>query len=78
MVLTISCNSSTEMTSRVEVLPYYQEATFTPQWFDKNNPKPNDFHQVPAFELTNQLGEIVTEQSINNKIVVADFFALRV
>ncbi len=70
----MSCNCSTEMNSRVEVLPYYQEATFTPQWFDENNPKPSGFHKIPAFELTNQIGETVSEKSLNGKVVVVDFF----
>ena len=68
------CSNSRERDSRVDVLPYYNEASFTPQWFEDNESVPNDFHKLPEFSLINQNGEIFNEQSIEGKIVVADFF----
>ena len=56
-----------------EGLPYYGEATFTPQWL-KASQISKDFHRIPAFEFTNQKGESVTEKSFEGKIYVADFF----
>ena len=56
--LVISCSSSTtnsEKTSRVEELPFYEEATFTPNWVSEEDVS-DDFHQIPAFELVNQEG----------------------
>lgn len=69
-----SCSSSNkEKTSRVAHLPYYNEATFTPRWIDPTEIS-EDFHQIPSFSLINQLGEKVTEKSLDDKITVVDFF----
>lgn len=76
VVFLIGCKKSTttEKTSRVDVLPYYNEASFTPNWLDGDDKKTNNFHKIPSFSLTNQLGETVTEKFFENKIYVADFF----
>ncbi|SMD32254.1 protein SCO1/2 [Reichenbachiella faecimaris] len=67
------CSNVREKTSRVEYLPYYNEATFTPRWLVPGNVT-SDFHQIPSFTLYNQLGEKITEQHLNGKITVVDFF----
>ncbi|MFD2916147.1 SCO family protein [Psychroserpens luteus] len=63
-----------EKTSRVDTLPYYAEATFTPKWLDGENENLESFHKIPSFNLTNQLGETVTEKTFEDKIYIADFF----
>jgi protein SCO1/2 len=69
-----SCNSS-EKKSRVNVLPYYQEATFTPVWMkEEDKKKLQGFHQIPAFRLQNQNGEWITEEKFKDKIYITDFF----
>lgn len=68
------CTSKKPKSSRVERLPYYSEATFTPRWFDNPAELPEDFHQIPAFELLNQNGETITKADFEGKIYVADFF----
>lgn len=73
-LILFSCSQSVEKTSRVENLPYYMEATFTPYWFDDKSDVPSDFHRIPAFDLLNQSGEKVTEKSFEGKFYVADFF----
>lgn len=76
LFLIASCTSSAkrgEKTSRVEVLPYFNEATFTPQWIDTES-VPNDFHRIPKFQLTNQKGVSISENDLNGKITVVDFF----
>ena len=72
----IGCKDSNtqEKTSRVDTLPYYAEATFTPNWLDSDNENLKSFHQIPSFNLTNQLGETVSEKTFENKIYIADFF----
>jgi protein SCO1/2 len=72
----VGCKDSNtkEKTSRVAALPYYVEATFTPNWVNAEDEKLNDFHKIPSFNLTNQLGEIITEKTFKNKIYIADFF----
>ncbi len=70
----VGCGSKQERTSSISQLPYYDEATFTPQWFDKEASLPNDFHQIPSFSLQNQLGDTITEATVEGKIFVVDFF----
>ena len=60
--------------SRVATLPYYSDATFTPNWFSAGNDELKDFHKIPDFSFTNQEGETVTEKTFENKIYVVDFF----
>lgn len=63
-----------EVASRVDELPYYNEASFTPKWLDKKSDKLEGFHKIPDFKLTNQNGEIITQKTFENKIYVTDFF----
>lgn len=63
-----------EKISRVETLPYYDEASFTPIWTDAKSAALNNVHKVPPFVLLNQLGDTITERTFANKIYIADFF----
>ncbi|MEM5564458.1 SCO family protein [Psychroserpens sp. AS72] len=76
VLILVSCNEApkNEKSSRVDTLPYYAEATFTPNWLDGESKEINDFHKIPSFRLTNQLGETVTEKTFEDKIYIADFF----
>lgn len=78
LAMLVSCAENPSQTesiaTRTEVLPYYQEATYTPVWFGQNSDSLNDFHQIPAFKLVNQMGDTITEQTFENKIYVANFF----
>jgi protein SCO1/2 len=61
-------------TNSVEQLPYYQDATFTPVWYESEDDLPSDFHQIPAFNFQNQLGDTISDQDLKGKIFVVDFF----
>lgn len=70
----IGCKKSEkEVESRVETLPYYNEASFTPKWLN-NVEDLETFHKVPFFNLIDQNGESVTGQTFKEKIYVTDFF----
>ncbi len=72
----IGCQADTptvDSSSVRPLLPYYQEATFTPQWLNRV-PDSDIFHHIGAFRLTNQEGVTITEQTFRNKIYVTDFF----
>lgn len=60
--------------SRVEALPYYDEATFTPKWLDREDQAIHELHQISPFKLINQDGDMVTELTFQDKIYVTDFF----
>ena len=70
---TDSPESVKEVSSRVESLPYYKEATFTPHWLEKNSDLKN-FHKIPDFTLINQDGDSITQDTFRDKIYITDFF----
>lgn len=74
ILLLVACNESQPNKSRVETLPFYSEATFTPHWIAPNDEILDTFHRISPFKLTNQDGEIVTEKTFEDKIYVVDFF----
>ena len=80
-VFTISCkneikkeNTKVVETSRVEYLPYYNEESFTANWLTPGTKEEKEFHKIPDFSLTNQLGENITQKTFKNKIYITDFF----
>lgn len=78
MVLFIGCKNKSEkqmtIETRSEILPFFEEATFTPVWLSEDSNLITEFHKIPPFELINQLGDTITEKTFEDKIYVADFF----
>lgn len=74
LLVLFSCQEISKNESRVDRLPFYSEATFTPHWFANEDEMPNSFHQIPSFSFKNQDGEIVTQETFKDKIYVTDFF----
>ena len=74
VVCFIACNESQQNDSRVESLPFYNEATFTPHWIAPNDKGLDTFHKISPFKLINQDGLTITEETFKDKIYVADFF----
>jgi protein SCO1/2 len=75
-LIVIGCkeNIKTQQGSRVDALPFYNEASFTPKWISSKSKELNNFHKIPDFELVNQNGEKVTQKRFENKIYITDFF----
>lgn len=61
-------------TSRVEHLPYYKDASFTPHWITPNSDEEKRFHKIRDFKLVNQLGDTITQETFDDKIYITDFF----
>ena len=76
VLLFLSCKKTNnkEISSKIDVLPYYNEASFTPKWMDAKSDKLKSFHTIPNFSLTNQDGENITQKTFEGKIYVTDFF----
>jgi protein SCO1/2 len=76
LIILSSCKESKkdEATSRVNELPYYDEETFTPKWIDTNSEELSSFHKISDFNLTNQNGEAITQETFKDKIYITDFF----
>jgi len=81
IIFLTSCGSKTEspepikeVSSRVEALPYYREATFTPHWLEKDSDSLKSFHSIPDFTLINQESDTITQDTFKDKIYITDFF----
>ena len=75
-LLLYSCqgNKQDNQKSSVGGLPYYNEATFTPNWLATRSSMLDTFHTISSFQLMNQDGQMITEKTFDGKIYVTDFF----
>jgi protein SCO1/2 len=55
-------------------LPIYQPATVNAELVDSTIQHQKKYHRIADFSLTNQNGQIITQEDYNGKIYVADFF----
>ena len=68
-----ACTSSQNENADIG-LPFYSEATFTPQWIEIGDPGYSDIHMISPFSFRDQNGNIITEEAIEGKVYVANFF----
>lgn len=68
------CGQKEKTASTKMVLPYYSEASFTPNWLTENSDTLKGFHRIPEFNLVNQNGETITKRTVEGKIYVTNFF----
>ena len=62
------------MIDKPKVLKVYNPIDLNPEVVDKSVRHVDKFHRVGAFNLTDQDGNMVTENDFKNKIYVTDFF----
>ncbi|MDB4347142.1 SCO family protein [Bacteroidia bacterium] len=79
LVISICCLlfahcTTDQPSSRVEQLPYYKDASFTPHWISDLPDSVAIFHKIPSFQLVNQHGQNISNEVVSGKIYVADFF----
>ena len=55
-------------------LPYYNDASFTPNWYATRSEVPASFHKIPSFKLQDQQGQAITEDTFKDKLYIANFF----
>lgn len=55
-------------------LPFFNSASFTPEWIAFGTKEYDNIHTIPNFSFRNQEGELITQDFYKNKIYVADFF----
>lgn len=72
MILVVFCIGCS--TGKHEELPFYVDADFTPKWISARSEEYAMIHKVSPFSLTNQNGEIITDEDFEGKLYVADFF----
>jgi len=59
--------------TKVEKLPYFNTPDFNPMWLSVND-ELSTFHKIPSFSFTNQLGNEITDKSLEGTIYIASFF----
>ncbi len=70
-----SCKeTNAERESRVHILPFYDDPSFTPKWITPGNDSIWGMHTIPKFSLVNQFGDTISELTFADKIYVTDFF----
>jgi protein SCO1/2 len=78
-MILISCkdteeNKEVQEQTTVQPLPFFNSADFTPEWIETSSPEYPDIHTIDTFQLLNQNGETVANETFKDKIYVADFF----
>jgi protein SCO1/2 len=67
-------SSSEKMAAKQEMLPFFNQPDWTPEWINVTDPAYKNIHQIPSFSLVNQEGIHITEKDVEGKIFVANFF----
>lgn len=57
-----------------ETLPFYNTPVFNAEWIDEQDPAYSKIHTIDSFSLTNQVGQVITNDSLAGHIYVANFF----
>ncbi|MEI6086861.1 MAG: SCO family protein [Bacteroidota bacterium] len=68
ILIATSCQNSKE------VLPFYNSPDFTAEWIKPSDKNYHSIHSIDTFSLQNQMGHIITKDSLNGNIYVANFF----
>jgi protein SCO1/2 len=69
-----SAGSQAVIVNEEETLPFFDQPDWTPEWINKNDSAYGNIHSIPSFSFTDQDGNKITEQTIEGKIYVANFF----
>lgn len=64
---------SCQQAAKNDTLPFINKPDFTPEWINASDSGYQNIHTIPAFEFTDQDGNMVTEKTVQNKIYVANF-----
>ncbi|WP_010179471.1 SCO family protein [Aquimarina agarilytica] len=67
--------TDTQISTKIDVkkLPYFNTPDFNPTWLP-NDGELKDVHKIPSFNFKNQLGNEITNKTLEGKIYVASFF----
>ena len=57
-----------------DTLPYYNSADLTPKWYTENQLDTLNLHTITSFHFTDQQGNRISNETIKDKIYVANFF----
>jgi protein SCO1/2 len=69
-----ACSSQPKVVKTDDSLPFYNTAVFDAEWINKTDVRYKSIHTIDTFKLHNQLGHVITADSLKGKIYVANFF----
>ena len=74
----IACRRQKTVNEDLEIseieLPFYNEPTFTPEWIEETDEAFDDIHTIADFKFQNQKGNWITQDDLDGKLYVANFF----
>jgi protein SCO1/2 len=70
-IFLFSCNNKE---NKLQHLPYYNTADFTPIWADEQKVNIDTLHTISQFAFTDQENKIISNTTFKDKIYVANFF----
>lgn len=70
----MSCKDKSANEKKGDTLPFFNSASFTPEWILTTDEEYKKIHTIPEFSFTNQNGDEITNEIYKGKIYVADFF----
>jgi protein SCO1 len=59
---------------QTDSLPFYNTAQMDAEWIPENDARYSKIHTIDTFALQNQLGHVITKDSLDGHIYVANFF----
>jgi protein SCO1/2 len=68
----VSCNAKKE--TETAMLPFYNTAQFDAEWISESDPSYATIHTIAPFSLANQVGHVITQDSLDGNVYVANFF----
>lgn len=69
-----ACQNNNQAKNNIPTLPFYNSVDYTPEWISPSDPKYKNIHRIAEFEFTDHHGKKYNNDSLNEKIYVADFF----
>ncbi len=69
-----SCDNTIKTETEQDALPFYNTADFDAEWIEKDDERYSKIHTIDTFSLKNQLGHVITKDSLDGYIYVANFF----
>ncbi len=73
LLLFQSCQQTNKVVAE-DALPFYNTAQFDAEWIAESDSNYKTIHTIDNFSLQNQLGNIITRDSLDGHIYVANFF----
>jgi len=79
LLFTFACNDNSiqtkeQISDTLVTLPFFNQPDWTPEWIQTSDSPYKKIHTIPAFSFTDQNGNKITEQTVQGKIYVANFF----